>query len=163
VTSDGFNRIAIDASGTMSWGKGSAAADTFLTRLSNGGLSITGGNVGIGTAAPALQLQISKAMGAGVNLVAFSATPTFDASLGNTQTITLTANVTSSILSNAAAGEWLVFDIIQDATGSRTFAWPTNVLNAGVIGSMPSKHNIQMFYYDGTNARAVGAMLKDQS
>lgn len=126
-------------------------------------IDASGGNVGVGTAGPNLQLQVTKAIGAGVNTVAFSATPTFDASLGNTQTITLTGNVTSATLSNCAAGEFLVFDIIQDATGSRTFVWPTNILNAGTIGATASKHNIQQFYCDGTNARATGTMLTNQN
>ncbi|MHB8653278.1 MAG: hypothetical protein ACYDA9_05295 [Terriglobia bacterium] len=98
-----------------------------------------------------------------INTVTSSATPTFDASLGNTQKITLTANVTSSTLSNCAAGEFLVFDIIQDATGSHTFVWPSNVLNGGTIGSAASKHNIQSFYCDGTNARATSAILTNQN
>jgi hypothetical protein len=112
-------------------------------------------NVGVGTTDPRLQFQVAKAMAAGVNAVAFSVTPTFDASLGNTQTITLTANVTSSTLSNAVAGQWLVLDIVEDATGGRTFAWPANFKGAGAINTGANKHNVQMFYYDGTNAWAV--------
>jgi hypothetical protein len=99
----------------------------------------------------------------GLNSVSFSATPTFDASKGNTQKITLTGNVTSSTLSNCAAGEFLVFDILQDGVGSHTFVWPTAVLNAGTIGSTLSKHNIQSFYCDGSNARATAAMLTNQN
>ncbi len=94
----------------------------------------------------------------GVNTVAFSATPTFDASLGNKQTITLTGNVTSSTLSNCSAGEDLVFDIIEDATGGRTWTWPTNVKGAGTINTTASKHNVQLFSCDGTNAWAVSPM-----
>lgn len=105
----------------------------------------------------------SNQIAGAINAVTFSATPTFDASLGNTQTVTLTGNVTSSTLSNCAAGEFLVFDIIQDAAGSRTFVWPTNILNAGTIGGTASKHNIQTFYCDGANARATGAMLTNQN
>jgi hypothetical protein len=112
-------------------------------------------NVGIGTQSPSLQLQITKAMAAAVNAVAFSSTPAFDASLGNTQTLTLTGNVTSSTLTNAVAGEWLVFDIVEDATGGRSFAWPSNFKGGGAINTGPSKHNVQMFYFDGTNAWAV--------
>jgi hypothetical protein len=94
-----------------------------------------------------------------VNTVTFSATPTFDASLGNTQKITLTGNVTSSTLSNATTGQQIDFLICQDGTGSRTFVWPTNVLGGMTIGSTLSKCSAQSFRYDGTltKAYALGA------
>jgi hypothetical protein len=92
-----------------------------------------------------------------VNVVTFTATPTFDASLGNTQKITLTDNVTSSTLSNATAGETINFIICQDATGSRTFVWPTNVLGGMTIGATLSKCSAQNFIFDGTNAYALSA------
>lgn len=91
-----------------------------------------------------------------VNIVTFSATPTFDASF-TTQKITLTGNVTSSTLSNATTGETINFLICQDGTGSRTFVWPTNVLGAMTIGSTLSKCSGQTFIYDGTNAYALSA------
>jgi hypothetical protein len=90
-----------------------------------------------------------------VNVVTFSATPTFDASLGNTQKITLTGNVTSSTLSNAVAGQTINFIVCQDATGGRTFAWPLNVLGAMTIGSTASKCSAQTFLFDGTSAYAL--------
>jgi len=92
-----------------------------------------------------------------VNVVTFSATPTFNASLGNTQKITLTANVTSSTLSNATAGQTINFLICQDATGGRTFVWPTNVKGGMTIGSTLSTCSAQDFIFDGTNAYAVSS------
>jgi hypothetical protein len=92
----------------------------------------------------------------GLNSVAFSASPTFDANLGNTHEITLTGNVTSSTLSNAGAGQKLNFIICQDSTGGRTFAWPANVKGAMTIGSTASKCSAQSFIFDGTNAYALG-------
>lgn len=92
-----------------------------------------------------------------VYTLTFSATPTFNASLGNTQKITLTANVTSSTLSNASTGQQIHFLICQDGTGSRTFVWPTNVLGGMTIGSTPSKCSAQNFIFDGTNAYALSA------
>jgi hypothetical protein len=94
--------------------------------------------------------------------VTFSATPTFDASLGNAQKITLTGNVTSSTLSGATAGQSLTFVICQDGTGSRTFTWPANVKGATTIGSTASKCSAQTFIYDGTNAYATGAGVVNQ-
>lgn len=93
----------------------------------------------------------------GLNTVTFSATPTFDAKLGNTQKITLTGNVTSSTLSNATTGEQIIFLICQDGTGNRTLAWPSNVKGAMTIGSTASKCSAQNFIFDGTNAFALSS------
>jgi hypothetical protein len=99
----------------------------------------------------------ANATNVGVHVVTFSATPTFDASLGNTQKITLTDNVTSSTLSNATTGQQLDFLICQDGTGSRTFVWPTNVKGGMTIGATLSTCSAQNFIFDGTNAYALSA------
>jgi len=121
------------------------------------------GQVGIGKVpGDGAQLDVAKSAVFGLNVVTFSATPTFDASLGNTQKITLTDNVTSSTLSNATAGETINFIICQDATGSRTFVWPTNVLfPAGAstaIGATASKCSTLLTVFDGTNALVFGGL-----
>jgi hypothetical protein len=92
----------------------------------------------------------------GLTTVTFSATPTFDASTANLFKITLTGNVTSSTLINAVAGEPLAFMVCQDATGSRTFAPPTNVLNWVTIPTAANACVLETFYYDGANAQADG-------
>jgi hypothetical protein len=46
-----------------------------------------------------------------LNTVTFSATPTFDCSLGSVQKLTLTANVTSSSVANCVAGQSVAFEI----------------------------------------------------
>jgi hypothetical protein len=90
--------------------------------------------------------------------VTFSATPAFNAGLAALQTftMTLTANVTSSTITNATAGQILTFVITQNATGGWTFAWPTNSKGASAIGSNASEVSVQSFVYDGTNWRAIG-------
>lgn len=118
----------------------------------------SGGNFGIGkTAGANAQLDVAKTIASGLNTVAYSATPTFDASMGNTQKITLAGNVTSSTLSNASAGQQIDFLICQDNTGSRTFAWPTNILGGMTIGATASKCSAQSFRYDATLAKAYAA------
>jgi len=92
-----------------------------------------------------------------LKVVTFSSTPTFDASLGNTQKITLTGNVTSSTFSNAIVGQPINFLICQDATGGRTFVWPTNVKGGMTVGSTLSTCSAQTFIFDGTNAYALSA------
>jgi hypothetical protein len=90
--------------------------------------------------------------------VAFSATPTFDASTAASFKLTLTGNVTSSTLSNAVAGEPINFEICQDATGGRAFVPPANVLNMGTIVSTANACSTQEFWFDGSNAVSSGPM-----
>ncbi len=92
--------------------------------------------------------------------VSYSATPGFVASSTTSDAwiITLTGNVTSSTLSSATTGEILTFNICQDGTGSRTFVFPVNVLNAGTIDSTASSCSHQTFVFDGTFAQAIGVM-----
>jgi hypothetical protein len=95
------------------------------------------------------------------HVTTFSATPTFDLSLGAIQQITLTGDVTSSSLNGIATGQLVVFDIIQDGTGAHTFTWPTNVYGGGVPGTAANKHNCQMFYSDGSSLFSVSGIRTD--
>jgi hypothetical protein len=88
--------------------------------------------------------------------VTFSATPSFDASTSTTFKLTLTANVTSSTLTGAVAGEPIAFLICQDATGGRTFVAPTNVQGWVTIPTAANACSLQTFIYDGTNAQPDG-------
>jgi len=100
--------------------------------------------------------------------VSFSSTPTFtvtaSTSIQDFQ-ITLTGNVTSSTLSLASAtsGQDIGFKICQDATGGRSFVWPANVINPGILLTTASVCNKQIFRYDGTNAVAFGVMTDDSA
>lgn len=142
-----YPEFDLDVSGKMQWYPGnSSTADTNLYR----------GAAGVVKS----DQQISAAGGlvGGFNTVTFSATPAFDFSKGNTQMITLTGNVTSSTLVNATAGQRLLFIVCQDATGGRTFVWPSSVKGGGTVGSTASKCSVQDFVWDGASARAVGAV-----
>ena len=97
-----------------------------------------------------------------LSIVSFSTTPTFDASNGTTQKITLAGNVTSSTLTNTPSGQIVNFIICQDATGSRTFVWPTNVKGAMTIGSTLSTCSVQGFISDGTNLYASSPGVVNQ-
>jgi len=94
----------------------------------------------------------------GTTAVTFSATPTFNAATfaSPTFTMTLTGNVTSSTVSNPIPGQIITFVLTQDATGSRTFAWPTNFKAASNVDGTASSISVQSFVYDGTNWRATG-------
>jgi hypothetical protein len=94
-----------------------------------------------------------------VTTVSYSATPTFDAATADSFYITLTGNVTSSTLSNIAAGRTIAFKIICDGTGGRSFVWPTNVLGGMDLSTTPlaaGEIATQLFHcFDGTNLDAV--------
>lgn len=91
----------------------------------------------------------------------FSATPTFTP---NPQSscmfkITLTGNVTSSTFTTTglSSGNVFIFQITQDASGGRSFVWPTNVKGGMTIDATASPSTIftQMFVWDGSNLRAI--------
>jgi len=113
---------------------------------------------------PSHQLPVSNSIAfrvgsltGGLNIVSFSATPTFNVLLGNTQKITLSGNVTSSTLTNAIAGQQINFVICQDASGGHTFQWPTNVRGGMTIGASASTCSAQSFIFDGTLAYALSS------
>lgn len=82
--------------------------------------------------------------------VAFSATPTFDASQSHSFKITLTGNVTSSTLIGAEAGQDLVFEICQGAGAPWTISWPAQIV--GPIALAASGCTVEIFHYDGASA-----------
>jgi hypothetical protein len=99
--------------------------------------------------------QLETSLVVGTQSVTFNATPTFNSSASTLFRMTLTGNVTSSTISNAATGRIIYFNICQDATGSRTFAWPTSVLTSPTVGTAASFCTSVGFIYDGTNWRAL--------
>lgn len=96
--------------------------------------------------------------GTGIQTQAFSATPAFNIALGTKIDMTLTGSVTSSTISGQNPGELITFIIHQDATGGRTFAWPSTV-PGGTIDSGASKTSLQSFMVDAAgNIRPFGGM-----
>lgn len=122
-----------------------------------GGLNVTltagdDGSVTIDAAGGGGGSSISKVT------TAFSSTPTFTPTAQFCiMQITLSGNVASSTFNAASitANAFITLEIIQDATGGRTFVFPTNFLNAGGVGTSAAQTTIQQFYWDGTNAYAV--------
>lgn len=87
--------------------------------------------------------------------VPWSPTPTFDPSLGATQSITLAGDVASSTLVNLADGLQVNFLICQDPAGGHAFVWPENVRGGMDIGQSPGKCSAQSFISDGVNLFAT--------
>lgn len=122
--------------------QGINASDVSLSTLANNFLAF------VQKTAAALTAQV---------VVAFSATPAFDASQGSSFDMTLTGNVSGSTLINLVAGQLISFIIKQDGTGGRTFVWPTNVLGAGTVDPTASATSSQLFIVDSTlTARPLG-------
>jgi hypothetical protein len=65
--------------------------------------------------------------------------------------ITLQANATSSSITNPITGQKLDITWIQDATGGRTYVWPTNCKFGGCACGHDRQQTLDAFRYDGTN------------
>lgn len=89
----------------------------------------------------------------------FSATPTIPsakAAINGCWRMILTANVTSSTITAGVDGQTIVLQLVQDATGSRTFAWPANVTNPPTIASAANAvTRVSMQYIASTNTWTV--------
>ncbi len=87
------------------------------------------GNLGIGTATPVSRLAIGAggAITTVENTLADSGTIAIDWLDGNQQDVTLGGNRTITF-TNYIAGQILRLVVCQDATGSRTLAWPSSVV-----------------------------------
>ncbi len=86
--------------------------------------------------------------------VTFSATPAFDASLGNSFKMTLTANVTSSTIANVQTGQFITLLLCQDGTGNRAMTWPSNLKLSGgsfTLTTTAAKCDSLTAVYDGSN------------
>lgn len=87
-----------------------------------------------------------------------AATITVDASLGNHFRVTLGGNRTMGVPSNPVDGQRIVFEVIQDGTGSRTltwssstggYAWGTDVPSP-TLTTTASKRDFVGFIYNST-------------
>jgi hypothetical protein len=68
--------------------------------------------------------------------------------------VTLGANATSSTITNPSTGQRLTIAWAQDATGGRTYAWPTGLKFAGGAAPTASTNafyrDVVTFTYDGS-------------
>jgi len=72
-------------------------------------------------------------------IVAFTATPTFTASSCSLFSMTLTGNVTSTVVTGAATGQLIAVTLTQGAGGPWTFAWPANFINPPLLTPTAAK------------------------
>jgi hypothetical protein len=107
-------------------------------------------------------LSANKAFNPPLCTVTLSATPAFDASQCNAFSLTLGGTtVTGSTLLNAKAGQSLTFTIVQDATGGRSFIWPSNLLSGCPVNPAANTSTAVTAVFDGTNANAIGCTTSD--
>lgn len=90
--------------------------------------------------------------------VAFSATPTFNPTLSNVFYFgIMTANVTAPVFSAGGDGQTINVRVVQDTTGNRTFALPSNVRAGGVLQSAPNSVSwLSLTYVGGGTNRWEG-------
>ena len=107
------------------WSPTSCTDATFV-KLNNGG------NIPLAAAQGGGTIGYSNIRGRSFQTLGANGAVTINATLGETFEITLAANATSSTISNPGGqGQRLTIEWIQDATGLRTYVWPTNCRFAG--------------------------------
>jgi hypothetical protein len=102
-----------------------------------------------------LRTDAAWAAGVGTQSLAADGVVTVDASTGNTQIITLSANATSLSITNPSLGQILTLQWIQDAAGGHTYNWPA-VCKFGPDGTptvttTANARDSVTFVYNGTN------------
>ena len=102
------------------------------------------------------------------NAITFGATPgtnglpnlDFSQQEGNAFTLTLTGNITAwANWLNPIPGMKIDLDVYQDATGSRTITWPTNVYWAGGTAPTLTTTALAFDYLRFTYRASIGAWL----
>lgn len=100
------------------------------------------------------EITTQKFLAGGLATAGFGTNMVFNAAAGNTIKLTLTGNVTSSSIANPTPGQFLTLLLCQDATGSRTMAWPTNLKLSGgsfTLTTTANKCDSLTAVYDGSN------------
>jgi hypothetical protein len=98
-----------------------------------------------------------------IKAVSFTTTPAYNLSMGGIQQMTISGNITSMTTTGQNAGQIVIFDFVHDNTSNAyTIAWAANIFGGSAnVGTANLKHNTQMFWCDGTNLYALGAMRTD--
>ncbi len=95
-------------------------------------------------------IETALSLNSGLQNLAFTATPAWNAASNSTFTMTLTGNVTSMTLTGVSPGQLITFIWTQDATGGRTVAYPATVKGSAVIYAAASSTTTQTFRADAS-------------
>lgn len=93
-----------------------------------------------------------------VQTPSFSATPTWDVSLGSVIKVTLTGNITAANFTGGVDGQAITLALTQDGTGTRTIAWGSSVafgtdITATTLTTTINKTDYIGLIYDSTSAK----------
>ena len=124
----------LDNSSLSVWGKitGTLSAQTDLQSVLN-------------LKAPVDSPVFTNAVSEAMSRIIWSATPVLTVAC-NANYIVLSGNTTST-LAAGVNGQRMTIIIAQDATGGRTWTWPSNVRGGGTISLAPSSVSVQSFIY----------------
>lgn len=131
---------------------------TATTYLSESGNIIIGWDIPI-TVSTTIGVMIVGSAGntgqARVATTTFSATPTISpsavAAAFGVYMMTLTNNITTLTIGNGADGQRMTLNYTQDGVGSRTIAWPANVINPPTITATAGAVTSVNLLYIGAN------------
>lgn len=125
---------------------GTAAAAGYFTTLASSGVLTASGTAYTPTVA-----------------VVAATTTTIDCSKSNVFRVTMGTNVTTLTVSNPKDGQTINIRFKQDATGSRTLAWPASFRwNGGVAQTLSTAANAEDFMsaqYDATDGTFVAGLM----
>lgn len=130
------NTAGADWTLKTSAGTGTGDPGKFIIQSAKAGSSGTAQN----TYATVWAIQSNQNYGAAENdLGTTSGSVTVDFKNGNFQKVTMNGNITTFTWNNIQPGAWYVVQLIQDATGGRTVAKPSNVIlpGGGSGGNIP--------------------------
>lgn len=158
-TSAGDPFIRMDITGTQSWAFGIDNSDSDAYVFSASSALGTTNRLRIPTSG-----AISLLAGAytPTSSQAFTATPTFDASLSNAFEFSgaMTANVTGVTITNPTAGQTITIRVKQDGTGGRTVATPTGAKISGSVSLTASAASLLTLTYSAMDSRWEGSWLQ---
>lgn len=120
---------------------------------------VAAGNVTVSQPSSGVALTIAGAALTPTSSQAFTATPTFNASLSNIFEFSgaMTANVTSVTITNPTAGQTITIRVKQDGTGGRTVATPAGAVILGSVGATAGKASLLTLTYSSMDARWEGS------
>lgn len=93
-------------------------------------------------------IQAVLGLNSGYESLAFTATPTWNATANSTFAMTLTGNVTGQTISGLVAGQLVTFIWTQDATGGWTVVYPATVYGASPVYAGAGSTTTQSFRAD---------------